>query len=104
MSLAFNTRTTGMMPLEIVSSPELTTAIADEGFVDGKMWHRKSHDRKFIGPPLCHHADKLSLLRRQCTRNLISGPAPWEKPKTGNSLRSRWSYLLVGSRPSTCST
>lgn len=38
MSLCFNTRTTGMMPLEIVNAPSLQTGIIEEGFVDGMMW------------------------------------------------------------------
>lgn len=38
MSLAFNCRMTGMMPVEIVTSPELATGIANEGFVDWATW------------------------------------------------------------------
>jgi hypothetical protein len=40
VSLAFNTRTKGMMPLEIVNAPTIRTGIVAEGFVDGKMWNR----------------------------------------------------------------
>jgi len=39
VSMAFNCRKTGMMPLELVKSPSLTTGIVDGGFVDDKMWH-----------------------------------------------------------------
>lgn len=39
VSLAFNCRTTGMMPLEIITSSELKTAVAQEGFVGGQTWN-----------------------------------------------------------------
>ena len=51
MSLAFNTRTTGMMPLEIVNSPSLSTGIVTEGFVDGKLWDL--HSELDIRPGTC---------------------------------------------------
>ena len=56
MSLAFNTRTKGMMPLKIVTSPDLRTSIAEEGFVDGKMWncmHQALPMLPFTMPQLC---------------------------------------------------
>ena len=43
MSLAFNCRTTGMMPLRIRNSPTVKTSIAPDAFVDGKMWTLHPH-------------------------------------------------------------
>jgi hypothetical protein len=38
VSVCWNCRTTGMMPLEIVNSPQLSTGVIAAGFVDGMMW------------------------------------------------------------------
>ena len=64
MSLCFNTRTTGMMPLEIVNTPSLQTGIIEEGFVDGMMWDLTA-------------ASILALARSAA-------------PRTACSRRSRW--------------
>ena len=37
-SLAFNTRTTGMMPLEVACASDMSTGIVTDGFVDGRLW------------------------------------------------------------------
>lgn len=39
ISLSFNCRTLGMMPLDIVASHDLTTGIMPDGFVDGRLWN-----------------------------------------------------------------
>lgn len=77
MSLAFNTRTKGMMPLKIVTSPDLRTSIAEEGFVDGKMWncmHQALPLCSLIPCPNCAFSLRelisLCLMRSpQCTRS-----------------------------------
>jgi len=58
ISLAFNCRTTGMMPVEVVTSPDLKTAISPEGFVGGKMW--SMHDEVEVkGGVTGTHADRM---------------------------------------------
>ena len=58
MSLAFNTRTTGMMPLEIINSQDLPTGVLSEGFVDGKLWDL--HTELDVRPGTCGRtADRL---------------------------------------------
>ena len=50
ISLAFNTRTKGMMPLELVNSADLTTSISPGGFVDGKLWNRAQLHHEIAHP------------------------------------------------------
>ena len=73
MSLAFNTRTTGMMPLEIINSPKLSTGVVSEGFVDGKLWDL--HNELDVRPGTTGNtADRLfPALEMVC----LVGRQPW---------------------------
>lgn len=56
--MSFNCRTTGLMPVEITASPDLTTGIAPEGFVDGRLW--ELHPELDVRPgTVGTHADRM---------------------------------------------
>ena len=48
ISMCFNCRTTGMMPLQVITSPDLSTGISRDGFVDGRKWNL--HDQVGVKP------------------------------------------------------
>ena len=92
MSLAFNCRTTGMMPLRLAASPDLKSSISKDGFVDGKMWtlhpelevshtRTRRHRHSRPQPPTAAHS--------RPTNRAHSRPQPPHQPRRGSHANRR---------------